>query len=34
MKRMLYATLGMVTWWVGKRYMRRRLSGLRPSLLR
>ena len=32
MKRTLYAVLGMVAWWVGKRYVRRRVSGMRPSL--
>ncbi len=34
MKRTMYAVLGMVAWRIGKRYMRRRVSGLRPSLLR
>jgi hypothetical protein len=34
MKRTMYAVLGMVAWKVGKRYMRRRAAGLRPSLLR
>jgi hypothetical protein len=34
MKRTFYAVLGMVAWRVGKRYMRRRVSGLRPTLTR
>ena len=34
MKRTLYAALGMVTWKLGKRYMRRRVAHARPSLLR
>jgi hypothetical protein len=34
MKRTLYAVLGMVAWRIGKRYMRRRVSAMRPSLSR
>jgi hypothetical protein len=34
MKRTLYAALGMVAWRIGRRYVRRRASDLRPSFLR
>lgn len=34
MKRTMYALLGMVAWRLGKRYMRRRVSGSRPAFLR
>ena len=34
MKKTLYAGLGMVAWKVGKRYLRRRVGGVRGLLAR
>ena len=34
MKRTMYVLLGMLVWRVGKRYMRRRVGGVRPAFLR